>query len=517
MEHHRGDRYVVAHGRHDLAHAHAPGTVACITQRRTLGCRGLRADHGGQCIAAVAKTHGRKEAARALEAQVTVRHRVDVADVGGHHHIRRHGLFQLAQDLARVQPVATGGRLLTLGFLDHVQAVGVALVRPAVKLLFPGSLLGLDVRRALGTCGVTGQCAAGQARREGGGGGLGVATDADIDLLHQAQHLVIGIDLDDLGVFGPVVHAVLRQGAERTQARAERYHHVGFADELHARLAALVTERAAPLRVAGRKGVVVLVAVDHRAAQPLGQRNALGPGLAHHHAATGDQDRVPGCGQQFSSRVQAGLTAGAAVQSHGARNLYGNLAVEQVARNVQLCRAKLRMGTIKTARGVFGHAFVVVHVPLVLGELLEHGQLIGFLEAAQTLAHGAGLRRNQHNRAVRPVGSGNGGDAIADARAVLSDHHAVAAAGARVAVGHVARALLVHHRDEPDAGRCKDVHRIHEGRSHDAEHVGHVVGHQSLNEGFRGSHLLHSAHDRTLDNGGFAHGAQSPGSQPPAA
>jgi hypothetical protein len=36
----------------------------------------------------------------------------------------------------------------------------------------------------------------------------------DGDLLHEAQHLVVGVDLDDLRVLRPVVHAVLRQRAE---------------------------------------------------------------------------------------------------------------------------------------------------------------------------------------------------------------------------------------------------------------------------------------------------------------
>jgi hypothetical protein len=69
----------------------------------------LGADHGRQRIAAVAEAHRREEAARLLEAQVAVRHRVDVADVGGDHHVRRHRLLQLAQHLARVQPLAAAG------------------------------------------------------------------------------------------------------------------------------------------------------------------------------------------------------------------------------------------------------------------------------------------------------------------------------------------------------------------------------------------------------------------------
>ncbi len=81
---------------------------------------------------------------------------------------------------------------------------------------------------------------------------------------------MIGIDLDDLRVLRPVVHAVLRQRAERSQARAERDHDIGLRQQLHGRFGALIAERAAPQRVLGRKRIVVQVAVDHRRAQPLG-------------------------------------------------------------------------------------------------------------------------------------------------------------------------------------------------------------------------------------------------------
>ena len=38
---------------------------------------------------------------------------------------------------------------------------------------------------------------------------------------------------------------------------------------------------------------------------------------------------------------------------------------------------------------------------LVLGELLEHRQLVGLLETAQAYAHGACLRRHHHHGAVK--------------------------------------------------------------------------------------------------------------------
>jgi len=100
--------------------------------------------------------------------------------------------------------------------------------------------------------------------------------------------------------------------------------------------------------------------------------------------------------------------------------------------------------------------------------------------------------RNDDDRRVRPIGCGDGRYAIADAGAVLADHHAMAAADAGVAVGHVGGALFMDDGDEADAGGREDVHGIHEGRTHDAEHFGHAIGDQRFDERFRGRHFLHA-------------------------
>ena len=131
-------------------------------------------------------------------------------------------------------------------------------------------------------------------------------------------------------------------------------------------------------------------------------------------------------------------------------------------------------------------------VDLVLGDLLEEGQLLGLLEAAQPLGVGAGLGRDHHDRAVRPVGGGDRGDEVGDAGAVLGDAHAVAAGGTAEAVGHVAGALLVADRDEADARGREQVERVHVGRADDAEDVGHALGRQGLDERLAGSHPGHA-------------------------
>ncbi|KKO62749.1 hypothetical protein VM94_03592 [Janthinobacterium sp. KBS0711] len=340
-----------------------------------------------------------------------------------------------------------------------------------------------------------------QACQDGLGGRLGVAADTDGDFLDQAQHLVVRIDLDDLRVLRPVIHAVLRQGAERAQARTERDDDVGLGDQFHGRLGTLVAERTAPQRVAGGERVVVQVAVDHWRAQALGQGLALLDRFTHDDAAAGDNHGELGFRQQFGRVIEALFAAGAAVQAVRFWNLGLDFAIKIVARDVQLGRAHFRHGAIKTAAREFRHAGRIGHMTLILGEFLEHRQLVRFLEAAQAHAHRARFRGNDHDRSMRPVGGGNRRHAIADAGAVLADDDAMAARDAGVTVSHVAGALLVHDRDQADAGRCKNVHRVHEGRAHDAEHVGHAIGGQGFHERFGRRHLLRA--NRYRGGGGF--------------
>ena len=68
--------------------------------------------------------------------QFEVGDRVDVTDIRGDHDVCRHRLLEFAQHLARVQPAA----LLRFRLGDHVQAVGVTLVRPVIELRLPHRL-----------------------------------------------------------------------------------------------------------------------------------------------------------------------------------------------------------------------------------------------------------------------------------------------------------------------------------------------------------------------------------------
>ncbi|EZP35013.1 hypothetical protein BW37_04983 [Janthinobacterium lividum] len=252
------------------------------------------------------------------------------------------------------------------------------------------------------------------------------------------------------------------------------------------------------------------VAVDDGCAEALGQRLALLDRLAHDDAAARDDDGELGLGQQFCRIVEALFAAGAAVQAVRLWNLGLDFAIKIVARNVQLRRAHFGHGAVKAAAREFRHAGRIGHMTLILGEFLEHRQLVRFLEAAQAHAHGARLRRDDDDRGMRPVGGGDGGDAITDAGAVLADDDAMAARDAGVTVGHVAGALLVHDGNQADAGRGEDIHRVHEGRAHDAEHVGHAIGGQGFHERFGRRHFLRA--NRYRGCGGFLVGQIGHGS-----
>ena len=383
-------------------------------------------------------------------------------------------------------------------------------MRPVVQLFLPGSFFSRNGAGAGGLVAVAHQSSALQALQHGLGRGLGIAMHTHRDLFDQTQVGVVGLDLNDLGVFGPVVQPVLRQRAKRTHARAQCHHHISLGDQFHGRFGTLVTQRAAPQRVAGRESIVAQVTGHHWRTQTLSQRLAFGHRVPHHHATTGQNDRELGIGQQLSSGIQAVFTTGTTLHAHWLGDFAGDFTIEIVARNIELGRPHFGHGAVKAARGVLGHAFGIVHVALVFGELLKHRQLVGLLEAAQAHAHSAGLGRDHHDRAVGPVGGGNGGHAVADAGSILANHHTVTTADTGITVGHVAGALLMHHRDKLDTGRGKDVHRVHEGRAHDAEDLGHAIGGHGLDKGLRGRHFLRSSGHGGLVGGGVVHGKGTP-------
>ena len=167
---------------------------------------------------------------------------------------------------------------------------------------------------------------------------------------------MVAVDLDDLGVLRPVVEAVLRQRAEGAEPGAERQHDVGLGDDLHGGLGALVAERAAPQRVVGGEAVVVQVAVDDGRLQKFGQRLGLLAAARHDDAAAGDDHGELGLCQELGGLVEAVLGAGAARDALRLRDLAVELAVEVVARDVELGRPALGQRHVEATAGDLGHA-----------------------------------------------------------------------------------------------------------------------------------------------------------------
>ncbi len=205
VEEHNGDADLFARTRQQFVQADTPRAVTDVGDRRPVGRCHLGTARNRERIAAIAKTHCRQHRARLFETQIRVRYRADVADVGRDHRPLRHRALELAQHLARMH---------VAGVFRDLDRVGIGFVGPLVELGLPRRLFCFDLGGALCLVLLAGESFSLQASQQRDRGRLGVAADADRDRFDQAQHLGVGVDLDDLRVLGPVVQSVLRQCAE---------------------------------------------------------------------------------------------------------------------------------------------------------------------------------------------------------------------------------------------------------------------------------------------------------------
>ena len=148
--------------------------------------------------------------------------------------------------------------------LRDLEREGIPLVGPTHELVFPGMLLGGDPGETLHPVRVSGERARLEPVNERSGSGPRIAMDPHRDRFDEPKHAGIGVDLDDLGAFRPVIESMLRQRSKRTQARAEREHHVRLRNELHRRLRALIAERSGPQAVRSGERVIVQVTAANR-------------------------------------------------------------------------------------------------------------------------------------------------------------------------------------------------------------------------------------------------------------
>ena len=238
--------------------------------------------------------------------------------------------------------------------------------------------------------------------------------------------------------------------------------------------------------------VVVQIARDDRCGEVFRKTAQRVDALGHGNAAAGDDDRKFRTAQQRRGLVEACRTARGTLDAEWLTELDVDLAVEIVARYVDLRGTSLSQRDVECAARELADSVGPADVRLVLSDLLEERELLDFLEAAVTHRGRARLRRNADDGRMRPVGCGDGRDEVSDARTVLRDADAVAVADSRETVRHMAGALLVRHRDEANSCRLENIERIHVGRAHDSEDMGYPTCGHGFDERFTRRHKRHS-------------------------
>ena len=128
--------------------------------------------------------------------------------------------------------------------------------------------------------------------------------------------------------------------------------------------------------------------------------------------------------------------------------------------------------------------------PVVLGDRHGDADGVGLLErvgADHRVRHLAG---DDHQRDAVHVGVAQRGDDVGGGRAAGDHGHARSAGGVRVALGHVAGALLVAHEDVADRRVDERVVDGQDGAAREAEHDLRLLHLEALDEGL-GSGELH--------------------------
>ena len=224
----------------------------------------------------------------------------------------------------------------------------------------------------------------------------GVANDTDGDLLGQTDAVRIDVDLDDLRVFGPVLHAVARQGRERVEARAKGQNNVGLLDQLHTRLGPVVAKRPGEKRVGAWEGVIVLIADADRRIETLRQQARRFDAARRQNDARAVQyHRELGGGQQLR-RLRDGVFA-----ARGSLKLdrLGDFNVDhlgpEIARHVDLGGGGEAFGLRDDAGQNLGDTGGIAEFFLIGDHVLEQLHLLDFLETALTDGLVRGLRRDQ--------------------------------------------------------------------------------------------------------------------------
>ena len=223
-----------------------------------------------------------------------------------------------------------------------------------------------------------------------------IAHDTNSNLLGQTNAIRVDINLNNGRVLGPVINAVTWQSGERVEACTERQNNVRAADQLHTGLGAVVAQRACKQWVVARKRIVVLVAHTNRRIEAFSQRHrGSDTAFGQNHTSTIKDNRVLCVRQNFSCLCDRVFTARGPLKFDRIRDFDVDHLSPEIARNVQLRRARQTLCLRDHARQNFNNTCRVADFFLIGNHVFEQLHLLNFLEATLTDGLVGSLRRDQ--------------------------------------------------------------------------------------------------------------------------
>ena len=167
-----------------------------------------------------------------------------------------------------------------------------------------------------------------------------IAFDADGDFFGQTNAVCVDINLNDLGIFGPVIDAVTWQGRERVQTSAQREDNVRLSDDLHRGLRPVVAQWTHRQIMRTWEAVVVLVVRAHRCIQTLCQFDQIANRARENNACTRQDHREFCLGKKTRCLSHGLFTTCGTFELNDLRQFYVDHLSPHITRNVDLCRSR---------------------------------------------------------------------------------------------------------------------------------------------------------------------------------
>ena len=199
-------------------------------------------------------------------------------------------------------------------------------------------------------------------------------------------------------------------------------------------------------------GALALGRLHHAGLEILGHRGERLVGAGGVHAAARVDDRASGAEQHAGGPLDVGIRRRRALHRHRRQQLGLALLLQRVGRDLQVHGPRAPglelahrlvdgggdLVDLQHALAPFGHGG---HDVELLVDLVEHADVLAEVAARHLAGH------QEHRRRAR-VGGAEPGAGVQHARPRHHQRHPEAAAGPRVAVGHVGGGLLVARQDE---------------------------------------------------------------------